>query len=198
VLVQAGAEVDRRAGEKVGKHGNLALAGATPLFLAAKSADLPYVQLLVDSGAKPDAPTTAGATPLMVAAGLGCKAAGEEAGSEAECLAVVDYLLAQGAQINRVDQNGETAMHGAAYKNLPLVIARLAERGADPARWNQKNCYGWTPLLIAEGFRPGNYKPSVETIAAVHAVMLAAGITPPPPTPRPGMDKPKAYDEQER
>jgi hypothetical protein len=37
-------------------------------------------------------------------------------------------------------------------------------------------------LLIAEGFRPGNFKPSFETIASIHEVMLAAGITPPPPT----------------
>ena len=53
--------------------------------------------------ASPDAPNVDGATPLMVAAGLGCKAAGEEAGSEAECLAVVDFLLANGAEINRVE-----------------------------------------------------------------------------------------------
>ncbi|PYI86404.1 MAG: hypothetical protein DME26_09065, partial [Verrucomicrobia bacterium] len=45
--------------------------------------------------------------------------------------------------------------------------------------WNRKNKYGWTPLLIAEGHRPGNFKPSAETIAALHHVMLAAGESPP-------------------
>jgi len=37
----------------------------------------------------------------------------------------------------------------------------------------------------AEGFRPGNFKPSVETLAALHEVLKKAGIAPPPPTPRP-------------
>jgi len=33
--------------------------------------------------------------------------------------------------------------------------------------------------LIAESHRPGNFKPSAETIAALHRVMLAAGVSPP-------------------
>ena len=33
--------------------------------------------------------------------------------------------------------------------------------------------------MIAEGHRPGNFKPSQETIEALHKVMLAAGVTPP-------------------
>ena len=42
---------------------------------------------------------------------------------------------------------------------------------------------GWTPLLIAEGHRFGNFKPSFETVAAIHEELKAKGITPPPPTP---------------
>ena len=42
-----------------------------------------------------------------------------------------------------------------------------------------------TPLLIAQGFRPGNFKPAAETIAAFDRVMRAAGITPPPSPPPP-------------
>ena len=57
----------------------------------------------------------------------------------------------------------------------------LADKGAKVEIWNRKNKYGWTPLLIAEGHRPGNFKPSAETIAALHRVMLAAGVTPPAP-----------------
>jgi len=34
-------------------------------------------------------------------------------------------------------------------------------------------------LMIAEGHRPGNFKPSQETIEALHKVMLAAGVKPP-------------------
>src|SRR5262249_22573915 len=85
-----------------------------------------------------------------------------------------------GADINAVDQNGETAMHGAAYKNLPKVVQLLADRGAKIDVWNTKNRWGWTPLLIAQGFRPGNFKPSAETIDAIEHVMRAAGVTPSP------------------
>jgi hypothetical protein len=129
----------------------------------------------------------------MAAAGIGCLAPDEEAGTEAECLAAVEYLLTLKADVNTVDKNGETAMHGAAYKSLPKMVLLLAEKGAKIDVWNRKNKYDWTPLLIAEGFRPGNFKPSVETIDALHRVMRAAGVTPPPPTPRPN-PKPEAYD----
>ena len=47
--------------------------------------------------------------------------------------------------------------------------------------WHKKNKFGWTPLTIAEGYRFGNYKPSPVTVEAFHKVMLAAGVTPPPP-----------------
>ncbi|MFO0809757.1 MAG: ankyrin repeat domain-containing protein [Gemmataceae bacterium] len=131
----------------------------------------------------------------MAAAGIGTLAPDEEAGTEAEALAAAEYLLGLGADVNTVDANGETAMHGAAYKSLPKMVQFLADRGAKIDVWNRKDRYGWTPLIIAEGFRPGNFKPSADTIAAIHRVMRAAGVTPPPPTPRgtgpAGYDDPK-------
>ena len=36
-----------------------------------------------------------------------------------------------GLDINAVDAEGETAMHGAAYKHMPRVVAQLASGGAD-------------------------------------------------------------------
>ncbi|MCA1685024.1 MAG: ankyrin repeat domain-containing protein, partial [Planctomycetia bacterium] len=69
------------------------------------------------------------------------------------------------------DDNGETAMHGAAYKNFPKVVQFLADKGGRVDVWNRKNKYGWTPLLIAEGHRVGNFKPSFETITAIQRVM---------------------------
>jgi ankyrin repeat protein len=121
----------------------------------------------------------------MAAAGIGTLAPDEEAGTEPEAVAAVEYLVGLGADVNTVDKNGETAMHGAAYKSLPKVVQLLADKGAKVETWNHKNRYGWTPLLIAEGFRPGNFKPSAETIEAIRHVMQSAGVTPPPPTPRP-------------
>jgi ankyrin repeat protein len=143
------------------------------------------MKLLVELGADPARANKDGATPLMTAAGLGTLAPTEEAGTEEESIEAVQYLLSKGADVNAVDKNGETAMHGAAYKSLPKMVKLLAQSGETIDGWNRKNRHGWTPVLIAEGFRPGNFKPSVETLAALHDVMRAAGLTPPPPTPRP-------------
>ncbi len=140
------------------------------------------MQLLLELGADPHIPNADNCPPLLAAAGIGTLAPGEEAGTEAEAIAAVELLLELGVDINAVDANGETAMHGAAYKSLPDMVRLLARRGADIRIWNQEDKYGWTPLLIAEGYRPGNFKPSAETVAALHEVMVAAGVQPPPPT----------------
>ena len=174
----------------------LSAAGATPILLAAHRADLAYIKLLVELGADPLVANKDGSTPLMAAAGLGTQAPTEEAGTEEEAIETVKYLLAARADVNAVDRNGETAMHGAAYKSFPKVVELLAANGAKIEVWNRKDKHGWTPLIIAEGFRPGNFKPSVETIAAIHKVMRENGMTPPPPTPRPdpARDR-KGYDD---
>src|SRR5262249_50314346 len=67
----------------------------------------------------------------------------------------------------------------AAYRNAPGAAAFLADRGAGIQTWNRENHYGWTPLLIAEGYRVGNFKPAPETIAEIRRIMVANGGTPP-------------------
>jgi ankyrin repeat protein len=155
--------------------------GATPFFMAGATADIAYMKLLVQLGADPKIGNVDNCTPLIAACGLGVGSdqATEVAGEEPEVLEAAQYLLDLGADVNAVDANGETAMHGAALKNLPKVVQFLADKGAKIEVWNQKNKYGWAPLMIAEGHRPGNFKPSVETIAALQHVMLAAGVSPP-------------------
>lgn len=83
----------------------------------------------------------------------------------------MQVALDLGADINAVNNNGETAMHGAAYKNAPKAVEFLAAKGAKIEIWNQKNKQGWTPLTIAEGHRFGNFKPSLVTVEALHRVM---------------------------
>lgn len=186
-LVDYGSDVNARLTNGRGGAGLYNKAGATPFLMASATADATYMQLLVELGADPKLGNVDNCTPLMVACGVGVgsAAANEVAGEEPEVLEVAQLLLKWGADINAVDSNGETAMHAAAYKNLPLVVQFLADKGARIDVWNQKNKYGWTPLMIAEGHRPGNFKPSAETTSAIHRVMLAAGVTPPPASSEP-------------
>ena len=153
--------------------------GATPFLLAALTADAPFMKTLAELGADPTLTNRDETTALMAAAGLGTRSPGEDAGTEAEVLEALQAALDLGADINVVSRTGETAMHGAGYKNLPKAVEFLAAHGASISVWNRKNEYGWTPLTIARGYRIGNFKPSPETVAAVEGLMRAAGITPP-------------------
>jgi uncharacterized protein len=171
-LIAKGADVNARMTKKinVGLTG-LNTAGGTAFFLAARTADAELMRLLAQLGADPKLPNVDGSTPLIAAAGLGTRSPGEDAGTEAEVMEAIDLALELGNDINAVDNNGETAMHGAAYKNLPGAVLLLAKRGAKREIWDRKNKFGWTPLRIAEGYRFGNFKPSDVTVAAFRQIM---------------------------
>lgn len=176
-LVAMGADVNR--GLTNGKHHapRINLQGATPFLFAADKADVPLMRVLLELGADPFRPNIENTTPLHVAAGLGTTAPLEEAGTEEEAYEATQLLVELGADINFVDDNGETVMHGAAYGSFPSVIRLLADSGADPAVWSRPNRHGWTPLYIAEGFRPGNFKPAPLTIAVVETLMAEEGLS---------------------
>jgi uncharacterized protein len=176
-LVAHGADVNLRLQKGSSGRGILSRVGATPFLLAAVTADAPLMRTLVDLGADPLLPNAENCTPVLAVAGVGTLAPGEEAGTEPEVIEALQLALELGGDINSVDNNGETAMHGAAYKSLPNVVQFLADHGSKIEIWNRKNKYGWTPLLIAEGHRVGNFKPSFETIAALEKVMRDAGVS---------------------
>jgi ankyrin repeat protein len=155
----------------------LASSGATPLLFAADRSDVPLMRLLLELGADPLLPNANNTTPLMAAAGVGTREALEEAGEEDEALEAVTMLLDRGADLNGVDGNGDTAMHGAAANNYPRVVNLLANRGADPRIWSKPNSSGRTPLYIAEGYVGVELRPDPPTIAAVTKLMLAAGLS---------------------
>jgi len=180
-LVKRGADVNARLMSGKGGLGKFNTKGATPFLMASATADVPYMRLLLELGADPSIANVDNCTPLMVACGIGVgsAAANEVAGEEPEVLEAAELLLKLGADVNAVDANGETAMHGAALKNLPKVVQFLADNGAKVEIWNQKNKFGSTPLMLAQGYRPGNFKPSFETTDAIQRVMLAAGVAVP-------------------
>lgn len=179
-LVKHGADVNFRKKSNGGGRLRISVKDTTPFLCAASTADVDYMKTLLELGADPKALNATNQTALMMAAGIDEKPEGDGPGTAEEHLAAVKFMLELGADVNAVDQNGETAMHGAAYKSLPAVVQFLADRGADIKIWSRKTKQGRTPLSIAEGYRPGNFKPSFETVAAIKKVMLAAGVTPPP------------------
>jgi ankyrin repeat protein len=152
--------------------------GATPFFMAARGGDTELMRLLVELGADPLLPNEDGTTPLMVAAGVGTHSPGEDAGTPAEALEAVKLALELGNEPNVVDKNGNTVMHGAAFKQLPEVVKLLAAKGADINIWNKKNVSGWTPLRIAVGVHRGmNFRFHVPTADALKELMVRANVS---------------------
>jgi ankyrin repeat protein len=156
-LVARGAEVNARL--KTGQpyrtkvdRGNdtMLTTGTTALLRAAKAGDVVVVRLLLANGADANLTTRTAINPVMAAAGLGSK---EEDGTgrlktEAETIETITLLLQAGADVNAVDSNGRTALHGAAQKGYDRVVGFLAGRGA---RLDTKDRRGLTPLDAAMG-----------------------------------------------
>jgi ankyrin repeat protein len=173
-------DLDARLERGTSGRGKFTTTGSTPFLMAARNCDVPLMRLLVDLGADPRIPNADNSSPLLAAAGVGALGDGDEAaGTEEEAVEAAKLLLDLGADIDAVDDNGETAMHGAAYQSRCKLVQFLADRGANIKVWHQKNKWGWTPLMIAQGHRPANFRPAPDTIAAIEKVMRARGVTPP-------------------
>jgi ankyrin repeat protein len=179
-LVAKGANVNARM-TKQGNVGrtSLNMIGATPFLMAARTADVPLMRLLVELGADPLLANADGTTPILAAAGLGTYSPGEDPGTEPEVLEAVKLTVELGGNVNDVDKNGETVIHAATYKQVPAVAQFLVDHGAKIEIWNQKNKTGWTPLRIAEGviYGGGNFRIAPEMAAKLRQVMSAAGVS---------------------
>lgn len=173
-LAAAGADLNARmTKEPNNRYRNvLNRIGSTPFLLAAKAADVEMMRLLVELGADPLLPNEDGTTPLMVAAGVGIWAVGESPGTNEEALEAVRYALALGGEVSTVDDNGDTALHGAVIRGSGPLVRFLLDRGADIEAVNEK---GWTPYRIAKGVfysNTGKRWPEMETL------LLALGADP--------------------
>jgi ankyrin repeat protein len=172
---------------------DLLTAGATPLLRAAITHDNDALRALLAAGARVDLPNVMGVTPLMAAAGLGVREPGFGANRapdfaskaiEAETIASLEILLAAGANVNAAvtdiesrtariarqssvtDRQGQTALHSAAGRGWPDVVAFLLAHGANPAAKDDK---GKTPLDLATTSVQGRPVPNSARIAELLA-----------------------------
>ena len=140
----------------------VALAGATPFLLAAATADLGTMRILLEGKADPKVATVEGVTPLMVAAGVGPNFGASTSGGgveqrlkpdlteaqEKKFLEIAKLAIGLGNDVNAVGPGGRTALHGATFHGLTPIIQLLVENGAD---LEAQDMYGETPMSIALG-----------------------------------------------
>jgi ankyrin repeat protein len=146
----ARAEGNPRVGGGRARGGRLA--GGTPFLMAAVVADVEMMRLLLQHGADPLLSTTQKMTALMAAAGLVATAEpGNSSVPESRALEAVKLCVELGIDVNAINGDNESALHGAAYRGLAgsnSIIQYLVDKGADI---NAKNKKGWTALTLAEG-----------------------------------------------
>jgi ankyrin repeat protein len=158
--------------------------GTTPLIRAAKAGDIEAVQLLLKYHAIADLPNSLGITPFMAAAGIGSTTLDIRARfrNEARCIETGRMILAAGADINAVRDNGQSALHGAALWGWNGYVQFLADSGA---RLDLKDQSGSTALDVAQGKagvtgRVGvaGAEPHPETAALLRRLMADGGRRP--------------------
>ena len=121
------------------------ISGWTPLYAAIKSRQYPVVKLLLNHGANPNAITSLGSTPFLLASEIGDL---EVIKCFVEHGADLDYSPS-GKEADELNITGQTALFMATLKEQNDVVQYLIQKGS---KVNVKNRYGVSPLLLcAEG-----------------------------------------------
>jgi ankyrin repeat protein len=166
--------------------------GATPFLRAAQSSDLALMKLLLDHGADPKIMTSNKISALMVASGIGWVEGVTYEWSPADNLEAVRLCLDLGIDPNLADDQGRTALHGAAHKGRNAVIQLLVDRGAnleahdmgsrDTVNGAMKG-WTWIPLHYSQGLVRVGVQSAIahpETAAFIKKLMSDRGLPIPP------------------
>jgi ankyrin repeat protein len=121
--------------------------GTTPLMRAARAGDAQVMRILLAKGADPKLTTRDGSTAFLFAAGVGYRDKNTR-GSESEALEAVQVALDQHPDINQANNQGETALHGAALRGADTIVQFLVDHGA---KLDAKTRRQFTPLDVAMG-----------------------------------------------
>ncbi|HEY7339125.1 MAG TPA: ankyrin repeat domain-containing protein [Bryobacteraceae bacterium] len=162
--------------------------GATAFWRAAQSGDVDLMKLLLAHGADPKIASAHKVTPLAVASGIGWVEGITFEWSPEENLEAVKMCLDLGIDPNAKDDEGRTALHGAAHKGRNDVIKLLVDHGADLEAHDlgsRDTVNGamkgmtWIPLHYSEGLvRVGVQSaiPHPETAAYIKKLMTEKGL----------------------
>ena len=167
--------------------------GATPFLRAAQSGDVTLMKLLLAHGADPKIFTAHQVTPLAAAAGIGWVEGVTFEWSEKENVDAVRMCLDLGIDPSVADDEGRTALHGAAHKGRTEVIRLLADHGAklDAHDLGSRDSINggmlgatWIPLdwargLVRVGVQSAIPHPEAEKLLV--QLMKAQGLPIPPP-----------------
>ena len=104
--------------------------GATPFIRAAQSSDTALMTLLLKYKADPQATTVAGDNALTASGGIGWVEGVTYERSAKENFEAMKMLLDLGLDPNHANNEGRTALMGAAMKGHPDVVQLLVDRGA--------------------------------------------------------------------
>jgi ankyrin repeat protein len=144
--------------------------GLTPLMMAQIPADPELAGVLLAAGADPKLATNNHTNIVMMAAGLGLNLL---FGDDEEALANLKMAVDGGLDVNAQNDDGDTALHGAAFRNSIPILQFLVEHGA---KLDTKNNVGWTPLMEAHWTARGLFNTRPEAEAFLRKAYEAQGL----------------------
>lgn len=129
---------------------SMLIGGTTPFLRAAKSADIPVMQLLLQRGADPMLSTSAGVNPLMTVSNLATKESDTTGRykTQGQIIEAIRICMDAGLDVNAKSKDGRTAIFGAATFGLNEVVQYLYDQGAVV---DYKDSQGLAPLDAAMG-----------------------------------------------
>jgi uncharacterized protein len=169
-------------------------AGATPFVRAAQSSDLELMKLLLAKGADPKAVTSHNDNALTASGGIGWVDGVVYERSPKDNIEAVRMLLDLGLDPNWRNNDGRTALMGAAHKGRNEVVQMLVDRGAkldirDKGSRDTGNPASkiagrtWEALDYADGLVRFGVQSAVEhreTAALIRKLMTERGLPVPP------------------
>ena len=168
--------------------------GATPFIRAGQSSDTSLMKLLLKYKADPQARTVLGDNAMTASAGIGWVEGVTYERSAKENVEAIRMLLDLGVDPNHANNEGRTALMGAAMKGRGDVVLLLVERGAKLETRDKGNRdtdkvasaaagHTWQAIDYAEGLVRVGVQSAVarpETSALLRKLMVERGLPVPP------------------